>query len=156
MPRSRGHETTHKAHHVTSCKCRHTLKVLRYHTWYKDHTVLPATNHESYLALLLSCRASLPIGWYSFPVPLRIGGWVAWGCFMTDTSNQWHCYHHLITQILISMWDNTDRLQIAPNSQAIADSQCHLKDVIHWHPHLTPHLIISCLPVANHKLPSKQ
>jgi len=49
----------------------------------RDHTVLPATHHtpihkwnEPYLPLLPRCRASLHFGWYSFPIPLRVGGWV--------------------------------------------------------------------------------
>ena len=48
----------------------------------RDHTVLPATHtlihkwNEPYLPLLPSRRASPHFGWYSFPVPLRVGGWV--------------------------------------------------------------------------------
>ena len=48
----------------------------------RDNTVLPATHtfiHNSdkpYLPLLPSHRASPHFGWYSFPVPLRVGGWV--------------------------------------------------------------------------------
>jgi len=50
-----------------------------------DHTVLPATHtfihkwNEPYLPLLPSRRASAHFGWYSFPVPLRVGGWVGLG-----------------------------------------------------------------------------
>jgi len=50
----------------------------------RDHTVLPATHtfidkwNEQYLPLLPSRRASPHFGWYSFPVSLRVGGWVAW------------------------------------------------------------------------------
>jgi len=38
--------------------------------------------NESYLPLLPSCRASPHFGWYSFPVPLRVGGWVGLGGLM--------------------------------------------------------------------------
>ena len=51
--------------------------------WYvltRDHTVLPATHtfihkwNEPYLPLLPSRRAAPHFGWYSFPVPLSVGG----------------------------------------------------------------------------------
>ena len=48
----------------------------------EDHIVLPATHtfihkwNEPHLPLLPSCRASPHFGWYSFPVPGRVGGWV--------------------------------------------------------------------------------
>jgi len=47
--------------------------------------VLPATHtfihkwNEPYLHLLTSRRASPHFGWYLFPVPLRVGGWVDLG-----------------------------------------------------------------------------
>jgi len=50
-----------------------------------NHTVLPATHmfihkwNEPYLPLLPSCRAWPHFGWYLFPVPLRVGGWVGTG-----------------------------------------------------------------------------
>jgi len=52
------------------------------HLLTRDHTALPATYkfihkwHESYLPLLPSRRASPHFSWYSFPVQLRVGGWV--------------------------------------------------------------------------------
>jgi len=66
---------------VTQCILsyhRHTSKVLRgYDTCYtRNHSVLPATKQEPYLPLLASHRASPPIGWNTFRVPLKIGGWV--------------------------------------------------------------------------------
>jgi len=51
----------------------------------RDHAVLPATHafihkwNEPYLPLLPSRRTSPHFGWYSFPVPLRVGGWVGLG-----------------------------------------------------------------------------
>ena len=64
-----------------------------WHTLTRDHTVLPATHtfihkwNELYLPLNSSRRASPHFGWYSFLVPLRVGGWVGlcglvkyWGC----------------------------------------------------------------------------
>jgi len=66
------------------------LPSLRWHCWLggqichvltRDHTALPATQtfihkwKEPYLPSVPSCRASPHFGWYSFPVPLRIGGW---------------------------------------------------------------------------------
>jgi len=48
-------------------------------------TVLPATHtsiyewNEPYMQLLSSRRASQPFGWYSFPISLRVGGWVGPG-----------------------------------------------------------------------------
>jgi len=51
----------------------------------RDHTVLPAIHmfihkwNEPYLPLLPSRRASPHFGWYLFPVPLRLGGWVGSG-----------------------------------------------------------------------------
>jgi len=58
--------------------------MLMYDTcWQRDHTVLPPTNsfiykcNEPYLPLIPSHRSSQTFGWYSsFPVPLRVGGWV--------------------------------------------------------------------------------
>jgi len=48
----------------------------------KDHTVLPATHtfiHEWNEPLLQSRIASLHFGRYSFPVPMRVGGWAGLG-----------------------------------------------------------------------------
>ena len=51
-----------------------------WHVLTRDHTVLPATHtfihkwNEPYLPLLRSRRASPHFGWYSFPVPLSVGG----------------------------------------------------------------------------------
>jgi len=48
----------------------------------RHHTVLPVTHtfihkwNESYLSFLPSCSALPPFGWYSFLVPLKVGGWV--------------------------------------------------------------------------------
>jgi len=48
----------------------------------EESHILPATHtfmhkwHEPYLPLLSSRRVSPHFGWYSFPVPLRVGGWV--------------------------------------------------------------------------------
>jgi len=54
-----------------------------WHVLTRDHTVLPVTHtafihkwNEPYLPLLPSRRASPQFGWYSFPVPLRVGDWV--------------------------------------------------------------------------------
>ena len=51
-----------------------------WHVLMKDHAVLPATHtfihkyNEPYLPSLLSRRASPHFGWYSFLIPLRVGG----------------------------------------------------------------------------------
>jgi len=51
----------------------------------RDHTVLPATHtfihkwNEPYVPLLPTRRASPHFGWYSFPVPQRVGGRVGLG-----------------------------------------------------------------------------
>jgi len=42
------------------------------------HTFIHKWN-EPYLPLTPSCRASLDFGWYSFSIPLRVGGWVGLG-----------------------------------------------------------------------------
>ena len=53
-----------------------------WHVLTRDHTVLPATHpfihkwNEPYLSLLPNRRGSPHFGWYSFPVQLRVGGWV--------------------------------------------------------------------------------
>jgi len=55
------------------------------HVLTRDHTVSPATHtfihkwNEPYLPLLPSRTASPHFGRYSFPVPLRVGGWVDLG-----------------------------------------------------------------------------
>jgi len=50
--------------------------------WYMYVIVLTWIHkwNEPCLPLLPSCRASLHFGWYSLPIPLRVGGWVelAW------------------------------------------------------------------------------
>jgi len=59
-----------------------------WHVLTRDHTVLPATHtfihnwSEPYLPLLPRCRVSLHFGWYSFPIPLRVGGSVSLGGLM--------------------------------------------------------------------------
>jgi len=60
-----------------------------WHVLTTDHTVLPATHmfihkwNEPYPPLLPSDRASPHFSWYSFPIPLMVGGWVGlvkyWG-----------------------------------------------------------------------------
>jgi len=58
----------------------------------RDDTVLPATHtfihkwNEPYLPLLPSRKASPHFGWYSFPVPLRVGGWVGLASTRHDQS----------------------------------------------------------------------
>ena len=50
--------------------------------YYRDHTVLPATQtfiHKSNEQYLLYSPASPHFAWYSFPVPLKVGGWVNLG-----------------------------------------------------------------------------
>jgi len=61
----------------------------------RNHTVLPATHtfihkwNEPCLPLLPSHRASPHFGWYSFPILLRVGGWV--GLFVTSFIMQHTC-----------------------------------------------------------------
>jgi len=47
-------------------------------TCHPSHTFIHKWN-EPYLPLLPSRRASPHFGWYSFPVPLTVGGWVGLG-----------------------------------------------------------------------------
>jgi len=59
-----------------------------WHVLTRNDTVLPATHtfvhkwNEPYLPLLFSLRALPHFGWYSFPIPLRVGGWVGLGCLV--------------------------------------------------------------------------
>ena len=51
----------------------------RNHTAFTSHSPTHTFIHKWNEPLLPSRRASQHFGWYSFPVPLRVGGWVGLG-----------------------------------------------------------------------------
>jgi len=94
---------------------RYTCKALRYDTCYTRIRVLPATKHKPYLPLFPRHRASPPIGWYSFLVPLRIGGWVG-----------------LSTQLL-KVACNWTRVGIEPTTSVVGIRYCATKPCMRMH-----------------------
>jgi len=71
------HVYRRKANLVNLNICGAPLSIFQ-STWILQHTVLPA--HKPHLPLLPRCRASPPLGWYSFYSPMegrRLSIWVA-------------------------------------------------------------------------------
>jgi len=85
----------------------------------RDHTALPATHtfihkwNEPYLPLPPSCRASPHFGWYSFPVPLRVGGRVGLACRSPYTLAH-NCVKCQLTVTIPSPSDPRATLQQSP------------------------------------------
>jgi len=75
-----------------------------------DHTVLPAIHtfirNEPYLPLLPSRTASPHFGRYSFPVPLRVGGWVGVGGFRLGEILRWFARTWTVTHLSSSRTRN--------------------------------------------------
>jgi len=75
---------------------RYTNRRILYFTFLYPH-VYPWMEW-AILPLLLSCRASLHFGWYSFPVPLRVGCWVGLGGWLQTLNKKGESCHCLIEQ----------------------------------------------------------